>query len=52
MAAYVIVDIAVDDSRKYEEYKKLAQSTVAVYGGRYLARGAATFNMLLAEGLA
>jgi uncharacterized protein (DUF1330 family) len=42
MPAYVIVDIEVSDPEKYEEYKKLAQSSLAVYGGRYLVRGGRT----------
>ncbi len=39
MSAYVIVDITVNDSVRYEEYKKLAASTVAAYGGKYIVRG-------------
>jgi len=39
MSAYVIVDIEVNDPVGYEDYKKLAQEAVALYGGRYLARG-------------
>ncbi|NIR29921.1 MAG: DUF1330 domain-containing protein [Gammaproteobacteria bacterium] len=39
MVAYVVVDIAVNDSTRYEEYKKLAPPAIAAYGGRYLARG-------------
>lgn len=39
MPAYVIVDITVSDSARYEEYKKLAEPTVAAYGGRYIVRG-------------
>jgi uncharacterized protein (DUF1330 family) len=39
MAAYVIVDIEVTDPVRYEEYKKLAEDTVAAYGGRYTVRG-------------
>ncbi len=42
MPAYVIVDIEVSDPGRYEEYKKLAQSSLAVYGGKYLARGGRT----------
>ncbi len=42
MAAYVLVDIRVEDPVQYEEYKKLAAPTVAVYGGRYVVRGGAT----------
>src|SRR3970040_1995277 len=40
MPAYVIVNIAVRDPARYEEYKRLATPTVPAYGGRYLARGA------------
>lgn len=39
MPAYVIVDIAITDPVGYEEYKKLAPGAVALYGGKYLARG-------------
>lgn len=42
MTAYVIVDINVTDPVRYEEYKKLAASTVELYGGRYIARGGKT----------
>jgi uncharacterized protein (DUF1330 family) len=41
MAAYVVVDVDVTDPVRYENYKKLAQASIPVYGGRYLARGAA-----------
>jgi uncharacterized protein (DUF1330 family) len=41
MAAYVIVDIEIQDTSLYEEYKKLAPSSIAAYGGKYLARGGA-----------
>lgn len=39
MAAYVIVEIQVEDPETYEEYKKLAAGTVSLCGGRYLVRG-------------
>jgi uncharacterized protein (DUF1330 family) len=39
MSAFVIVDVEVIDPIGYEDYKKLATSAVAVYGGKYLARG-------------
>jgi uncharacterized protein (DUF1330 family) len=42
MPAFVIVDIDVHDPVGYEEYKRLAQATVSVYGGRYVARGGRT----------
>lgn len=39
MTAYVIVDIEVTDPAGYDDYKKLAPAAVALYGGKYLARG-------------
>ncbi len=42
MAAYLIVDIQINDPGRYEEYKRLAPSSIAAYGGRYLARGGRT----------
>ncbi len=42
MSAYVIVDIEVLDPEGYKEYVAAAPATVALYGGRYLARGGAT----------
>jgi uncharacterized protein (DUF1330 family) len=39
MAAYVIVDIDVQDPATYERYKQMAPPAIAAYGGRYLARG-------------
>ena len=39
MSAFVIADITVNDPERYEEYKKLAPSAIAAYGGKYLARG-------------
>ena len=39
MSAYVILDIDVTDPEGYKEYAKLAPPAVALYGGRYLARG-------------
>jgi uncharacterized protein (DUF1330 family) len=41
MPAYIIVDIDIHDASLYEEYKKLAPSSIAAYGGKYLARGGA-----------
>ena len=42
MTAYVLVDIDVHDPVKYEEYKKLAPDSIALYGGKYIARGGKT----------
>jgi len=39
MTAYVIVEIHVTDPVKFEEYKKLAQGSIAGFGGKYVARG-------------
>ncbi|MGB8339740.1 MAG: DUF1330 domain-containing protein [Burkholderiales bacterium] len=42
MAAYLIADVEVIDSAGYADYQKQAPGTIALYGGRYLARGGAT----------
>jgi uncharacterized protein (DUF1330 family) len=42
MSAYVIVDIDVLNPEEYREYIKLAPVTIAMYGGKYLARGGRT----------
>jgi uncharacterized protein (DUF1330 family) len=39
MAAYVVVEIEVTDPVRYEEYKKLAETSVAAFGGKYIVRG-------------
>ena len=39
MPAYVIAHIDVTDPVNYEEYKKMSPSSIAQYGGRFLARG-------------
>jgi uncharacterized protein (DUF1330 family) len=39
MPAYIIVDIEVTDPVQYEDYKKLAATTVEAYDGRYIVRG-------------
>ena len=41
MAAYLVVDIKVNDPVRYEEYRRLVSPTLAAYDGRYLARGGA-----------
>ncbi len=41
MAAYVILDVNVKDQKGYEEYKKQGAPTIALYGGKPLARGGA-----------
>lgn len=39
MAAYVIAEIDVTDTAGYEEYRRLGPPTIAVYGGKFVARG-------------
>ncbi|HUG52846.1 MAG TPA: DUF1330 domain-containing protein [Vicinamibacteria bacterium] len=39
MAAYVIVEIEIEDKERYAEYVKVVPPTIARYGGTYLARG-------------
>ena len=42
MPAYIIVDVTVHDPEGYADYKKLTPATVALYGGKFLARGGKT----------
>lgn len=42
MAAYVLVEINVQDPATYERYRAIAPPSIALYGGRYLVRGGAT----------
>lgn len=42
MSAYLIFDIHVTDPETYAEYKDLAPAAIAMYGGKYLARGGRT----------
>jgi len=39
MPACVIVQIEVEDTVRYAEYRRIAPPTLAVYGGRYVVRG-------------
>ena len=39
MAAYVVVEIEVTDPVRYEDYKQMAEASVAAFGGRYVVRG-------------
>lgn len=42
MPAYLVVDITVQDPALYDQYKTLAPSSIARYGGKYIARGGRT----------
>lgn len=39
MAAYVVVEVEVNEPVEYERYKSMAPSSIAAYGGRYIVRG-------------
>jgi uncharacterized protein (DUF1330 family) len=45
MAAYVLVDIKIHDPVTYEEYKRIAPSSIAAFGGKYIARGGKTATL-------
>ena len=40
MSAYLILDNTINDSSKYDEYKRAVPALVAKHGGEYLARDA------------
>ena len=42
MAAYILVDITINDPQTYERYKLLAPASIAAYHGKYLVRGGRT----------
>jgi uncharacterized protein (DUF1330 family) len=42
MAAYILVDITINDPQTYERYKLLAPASIAAYQGKYLVRGGRT----------
>ena len=41
MAAYVIAEVEVTHPEGYKPYTELVPATIALYGGRFLARGGA-----------
>jgi len=42
MAAYIIVDVKINETEMYEEYKRLTPASVATYQGKFIVRGGAT----------
>ncbi|EON78093.1 hypothetical protein ADIS_1290 [Lunatimonas lonarensis] len=42
MAAYVIVEVSIHDTEKYEAYKRLTPASLAPFKGRFLVRGGKT----------
>ena len=47
MSAYIIVDVAVHDPERYQEYISVAPDFVAKHQGRYIVRGG---EVAVAEG--
>jgi uncharacterized protein (DUF1330 family) len=41
MAAYIVVDLTVNDPDGFARYRDMVPPTIAAYGGRYLVRGGA-----------
>jgi len=41
MTAYLIVDVAIRDPQRYEDYKQQVPALIARHGGEYLVRGGA-----------
>jgi uncharacterized protein (DUF1330 family) len=39
MPAYVLAHIDVTDPERYQEYIRMSPESIALYGGRFLARG-------------
>jgi uncharacterized protein (DUF1330 family) len=45
MAAYVVVQVDVNDPVRYEDYKKLVPPSIEKFGGRFLVRGGRTHTL-------
>jgi len=45
MAAYVIVDVTINDPLLYEEYKKLTPAAIAAYDGKFVVRGGESHSL-------
>lgn len=39
MAAYVVVEVEVQDRERYETYKQMVPASLAAYGGSFIVRG-------------
>jgi uncharacterized protein (DUF1330 family) len=42
MAAYILVDVTINNPEEYEEYKKLTPASIAAYNGKFIVRGGQT----------
>jgi len=45
MAAYIIVDVDIQDPERYAEYVRSVPPTIAAFGGRFLVRGGRAENL-------
>ncbi|MBY0432808.1 MAG: DUF1330 domain-containing protein [Cyclobacteriaceae bacterium] len=45
MAAYIIVEVIVDDPVQYEDYKKLTPISLKAYQGKFIVRGGKTISL-------
>ena len=45
MAAYVVVQVDVQDPDRYDDYRKLVPPTLEQFGGRFIMRGGKVENM-------
>ena len=45
MAAYIVVQVDVQDPERYDGYRKMVPATLEVYGGRVLVRGGKVENL-------
>lgn len=45
MAAYIIVDVTINDTAEYEAYKKLTPASIAAYNGKFIVRGGQTTTL-------
>jgi uncharacterized protein (DUF1330 family) len=42
MPAFVVVQIDVHDTERYEDYKKMSPTSIQSFGGRFIVRGGRT----------
>ena len=42
MAAYIIVDVNINNRQEYEEYKRLTPASIAAHDGKFVVRGGST----------
>lgn len=45
MSAYIVVQVEVNDPEQYDQYRKMVQPTLDIYGGRFLVRGGNARNL-------